>query len=259
MLNGVFTMKIDLLNKAQLSIINKNNFRYPLAIAEKDYFLAIVLQIIYNSRLKDKLVFKGGTAIHHLYLDQLRFSEDLDFAALEAVSIDDLKDVFAPYDFLEIVKYYLSNFSLKVERLKFLGPLGQANSIKLDIDLTQELIGPIRQLAYQNIYNMEVKVKGMDLVEICAEKLRAMNERARYRDFYDLAMVLNKEPVKPTEIVDISKKKELRKPLRSENISENLSIAQEAKDKGFENLYYREEITKDEIEEALKKLLPLTD
>jgi len=82
-------MKIDLLNKAQLSIINKNNLRYPLAIAEKDYFLAIVLQIIYNSSLKDKLVFKGGTAIHHLYLDQLRFSEDLDFVALEPVSIDD--------------------------------------------------------------------------------------------------------------------------------------------------------------------------
>ena len=259
MLNGVFTMKIDLLNKAQLSIINKNNFRYPLAIAEKDYFLAIVLQIIYNSPLKDKLVFKGGTAIHHLYLDQLRFSEDLDFVALEPISIDDLKEALLPYDFLEIVKYYPSDFSLKVERLKFLGPLGQANSIKLDIDLTQELIRPIKKLAYQNIYKMEVKVQGMDLAEICAEKMRAINERARHRDFYDLAMVLNKEPVKPTEIVNILKKKELRKPFRHESIIENLKIAQEAKDKGFENLYYREESIKDEIEEALKKLLPLID
>src|SRR3990170_1812369 len=104
-------MKIDLLNKAQLSIINKNNLRYPLAIAEKDYFLAIVLQIIYNSDLKDKLVFKGGTAIHHLYLDQLRFSEDLDFTALETVSIDDLREIFKPYDFLEIVKFYPSSFA----------------------------------------------------------------------------------------------------------------------------------------------------
>ncbi len=31
-------MKIDLLSRAQLSIINKNSLRYPLAIAEKDYF-----------------------------------------------------------------------------------------------------------------------------------------------------------------------------------------------------------------------------
>ena len=80
-------MKIDLLDKAQLSIINKNNFRYPLQIAEKDYFLAVVLKIIYSSKIKDKLIFKGGTAIHHLYLDQLRFSEDLDFTAKDKISI----------------------------------------------------------------------------------------------------------------------------------------------------------------------------
>ena len=51
-------MKIDLLTKAQLSVINKNDLRYPLAIAEKDYFLAVILQIIYNSTLKTKLIFK---------------------------------------------------------------------------------------------------------------------------------------------------------------------------------------------------------
>ena len=56
-------MRIDLLNRAQLSIINKNNYRYPLAEAEKDYFLAIVLKILYASPLGKKLVFKGGTAL----------------------------------------------------------------------------------------------------------------------------------------------------------------------------------------------------
>ena len=87
-------MKIDLLSRAQLSIFNKNSFRYPLQVAEKDYFLAIVLQIIYSSKLKDVLVFKGGTAIHHLYLDQLRFSEDLDFQTTGKITEDDLGDVF---------------------------------------------------------------------------------------------------------------------------------------------------------------------
>ncbi|MFZ3062304.1 MAG: nucleotidyl transferase AbiEii/AbiGii toxin family protein [Actinomycetota bacterium] len=99
----------------------------------------------------------------------------------------------------------------------------------------------------------------MDLSEICAEKLRAINERARYRDFYDLAMAFKKKPVKSSEIVDILKKKELRKELKEEHILKNLKIAQEAKDNGLENLYYREEITKDEIENVLGKLLPLLD
>lgn len=96
----------------------------PLAIAEKDYFLAVVLQIIYSFKLKDKLVFKGGTAIHHLYLDLLRFSEDLDFASTKPVTFDDIRDVLEQYDFLEIKRVSLSDFSLKIDRLKFIGPLG---------------------------------------------------------------------------------------------------------------------------------------
>lgn len=183
-------MKIDLLSRAQLSIINKNSLRYPLAIAEKDYLLAVVLQIIYSSKLKDSLVFKGGTAIHHLYLDQLRFSEDLDFQTTGKITEDDLREVFAPYDFLEIVKSYQSDFTLKIERLKFTGPLGQPNSIKLDIDLTQELILPAEKAEYNNVYGVPVTVSVMAAKEICAEKVRAVNERARYRDFFDLVMVM---------------------------------------------------------------------
>lgn len=257
MLNGASTMKIDLLNKSQLSVINKRTLRYPLADAEKDYFLAVVLKILYGSRLKNRLIFKGGTALNHLYLDQLRFSEDLDFGTLDSVRLKDLNEVFSEYDFLEIKKVSPSDFSLKIDRLKFVGPLGQANSIRIDIDLTQDIIRPIREMNYNNVYGMIVSVSGMDLTEICAEKLRAINERARYRDFYDLAMVLKKRPVAPSEIIEILEKKELRRELRKEYILENLKIAQEAKDNGLENLYYREEITKDEIEKTLDRLLPL--
>lgn len=257
MLNGASIMKIDLLNKSQLSIINKNNLRYPLAIAEKDYFLAVVLQIIYHSPLKDKLVFKGGTAIHHLYLDQLRFSEDLDFSAIEVVSIEDLKEAFASYDFLEIVKYYPSDFSLKIKRLKFLGPLGQANSIKIDIDLTQKLVLPSNKVEYKNVYKVPVTVSVMALKEICAEKLRAVNERARYRDFYDLGIVLKRNLFNPTEIIKILKQKELRKPLSKESVLDNFDIAKEAKKTGSETLYYREVINEKEIKKQLNGLLDL--
>ncbi|MBS3909949.1 MAG: nucleotidyl transferase AbiEii/AbiGii toxin family protein [Actinobacteria bacterium] len=248
-------MKIDLLSKSQLSIANKNNFRYPLAIAEKDYLLAVVLQIIYNSPLKDTLIFKGGTAIHHLYLNQLRFSEDLDFATAQALTIDDIKEVFEPYDFLEVVKFYHSDFALKIERLKFTGPLEQPNSIKIDIDLTQRLILPAQKRAYRNIYGVSATVLSMDLKEICAEKVRAINERARYRDFYDLALVLKEHNIEAKEIVEILKQKELRKPLSKNSILGNLQITEEARQSGAENLYYREEIALNEIKKALDGLL----
>lgn len=250
-------MKIELLNKVQLSAINKKNFAYPLAITEKDYFLAVVLQIIYNSNLKNKLFFKGGTAIHHLYLDQFRFSEDLDFTAIEPITIDDLNEVIKSYDFLEIVKYYPSNYSLKVERLKFLGPLNQANSIKIDINLEQKLILPVEELAYQNIYNVPITVKGMALKEICAEKIRAINERARYRDFYDLAMVIKTNSFEPGEIFEILEQKELKKPINRDLIFNNFKIANEFKESGADNIYYREEIPESEIKKIIGEMLDL--
>lgn len=252
-------MKIDLLNKTNLALINKNNYRYPLAVAEKDYFLAVVLQIIYDSKLKDKLIFKGGTAIHHLYLDQLRFSEDLDFSATDKISINEVREIFEPFDFFEIIKYYPSDFSLKIERLKFTGPLVQPNSIKIDIDLVQKLILPAKTANYQNIYNLPVKVIAMDLKEICAEKIRAINERARYRDFYDLAMALESNPMDEKEIIQILKQKELRKPLSKESILSNLEVAEEAKKSGAENLYYREEITVPEMKKIISELIGIFD
>lgn len=250
-------MKIDLINRAQLSLFNKNSLRYPLAVAEKDYFLAIVLQIIYSSKLKDALVFKGGTAIHHLYLNQLRFSEDLDFQTTGKITEDDLKEVFVPYDFLEIVKSYQSDFTLKIERLKFTGPLGQANSIKLDVDLTQDLILPAGKVEYKNVYGVPVTVSAMAVKEICAEKVRAVNERARYRDFYDLAMVMKTNGFDSNEILEILEKKELRKPLGKDSILENVEIAMEAKRSGAESLYYREEMDDGEMRESLNGVLEL--
>ena len=52
-------MKIDLLDRPQLEVLNKRGPQYNLQDAEKDYFLAVILGIIYGSGLKDKLVFKG--------------------------------------------------------------------------------------------------------------------------------------------------------------------------------------------------------
>ena len=38
----------------------------PLGTIEKDFVLTYILKKIYESSLKDKLIFKGGTALHRL-------------------------------------------------------------------------------------------------------------------------------------------------------------------------------------------------
>jgi predicted nucleotidyltransferase component of viral defense system len=68
----------SLLTKQVLQLINRRTLRYTPVAAEKDYFLTLALKILSQSSLYPTLVFKGGTAIHHCYLSQSRFSEDLD-------------------------------------------------------------------------------------------------------------------------------------------------------------------------------------
>jgi len=133
----------------QLEIINRKTLRYPLHIAEKDYFLALVLQIITKSALKNTLIFKGGTALHHLYLEQYRFSEDLDFSAnQQPVSLEEVRNIFVDTDYLSIKKDYLSGATVKIERLQYTGPLIQPNSLKVEIDFLQNVLLPPQTMKY---------------------------------------------------------------------------------------------------------------
>jgi predicted nucleotidyltransferase component of viral defense system len=119
--NGDYIMMIEILNREELVSYNKT-VKYPLAIAEKDYFLAIVSKIIFESKMRDKLIFKGGTALHHVYLPQLRFSEDLDFSSGSIkIDIDEIRDIFTDFDFLNIKKDYVSGATVKIEKLQYSG------------------------------------------------------------------------------------------------------------------------------------------
>lgn len=247
-------MMIELLDKSTLALMNKI-LKYPLAVAEKDYFLAVVSKIIYESTLRDKLIFKGGTALYHTYLPQLRFSEDLDFSSNQnPLSLDQLKAIFLPYDFLSIKKDYLSKATIKIERLLFTGPLGQANSLKMEIDFLQNVILPPREMDYHNAYGVETKVRVMDIREIVAEKIRAMNDRVRYRDFYDFSMICMKLNINLDEVIALVRQKEVRKPISPQVIFSNWQLAKKEKLNELTAIHYSEELSNDEIEKQLKRL-----
>lgn len=248
-------MNFNLLNKKELDVLNRRTLKYPLAIAEKDYFLALVSKIIYQSKLKDKLVFKGGTALHHCYLPQMRFSEDLDFTALESsIALDDIKAVLEAQDFLTVKKDYVSSATVKIEKLQYQGPLGLPNSLKVEIDFVQNAVLPAKEKPYKNVWGIKAKVKVMDIKEICAEKIRAASGRARYRDFYDLLMILKNFDLKLAEIVSLIKQKEIRKPISQKSILENWQVARQEKEADLDRLYCSKDALDSDIEKMLKGL-----
>jgi len=246
---------IQLITKSQLTILNRQKLKYPLTIAEKDYFLAVISKIIFESKIVNKLIFKGGTALYHAYLPQLRFSEDLDFSS-DAIKIelDEVRNIFSDFDFLEIKKDFVSDATVKIEKLQYAGPLGQANSLKIEIDFLQNIVLPPIETDYENIYGVKTKVRVMDIKEITAEKIRAMSDRARYRDYYDFIMILKKLKINMDEVLDLVRQKEVRKTISTENILNNWETAKQDKQADLQTIYYTEELSDEEIKNELKKL-----
>jgi len=248
-------MTAALLTKSDLSILNKRTLKYNLADAEKDYLLTIVSKIIYDSALRDKLVFKGGTAIHHCYLPQTRFSEDLDFTSSDkSITLDEVKAVFRPYDFLEIKEDYVSEATMKINRLKYTGPLGLSNSLKIEIDITQNVVLPAKAVDYKNAWKINTKVNAMDIKEICAEKIRAASGRARYRDFYDLLLLFEAFSFDVEEITELIKQKEIRKPVTQNSMRDNWKIAQVERRQELSRIYYAKDIAGADIERLISRL-----
>jgi len=248
-----------MLTRQQLEIINRKSLKYPLHIAEKDYLLALVLEVITNSALGKTLIFKGGTAIHHCYLEQYRFSEDLDFSANQKpVELEEVRKVFADVDYLQIKKDYLSEATIKIEKLQYAGPLTQPNSLKVEIDFLQNVVLPPQTLAYHNVWGLEFSVAVMDIREICAEKIRAMSDRARYRDFYDMYLVLDTHNIDLKEVVELVKRKEVRQPITKVNIEKNWQIVLTQKKKEMGQIYYSRQVEDSDIEKMIRSL-PLTE
>ena len=205
--------------------------------------------------MKDRLIFKGGTALHHVYLPQLRFSEDLDFSSnATKIELDEIRNLFSKIDFLEIKKDFISEATIKIEKLQYTGPLIQPNFLKVEIDFLQNVVLPPLEMDYENNYGIKTKVRVMDIREITAEKIRAMSDRVRYRDFYDFAMIVKSLIIDIDEVLKLVRQKEVRKTISKENILNNWQLARQEKHKDLNSIRYTKELSNEEIEEELDKL-----
>jgi predicted nucleotidyltransferase component of viral defense system len=174
-----------------------------LRLAELDYLQDVALLIIYRE-FGGKLIFKGGTCLYKVY-GLNRFSEDLDFTATKK---------FRPKDFFYRLPYFFSLLNIKstvkVERfesgmnifLRTMGPLYDgkketAATITINISLRERVLLPPKIYTYAPLYS-EIRpfdIFAMDDKEILAEKIRAVYERNKARDVYDVWYLLKVKDV----------------------------------------------------------------
>lgn len=245
-----------MIGKPQLQLINRRTLRYPLDIAEKDYFLALAVKRISESPLGDLLVFKGGTAIHHCYLPQHRFSEDLDFTSLDQqLTLETVVGALEATREFTVRKQFASPATLKVERLGYAGILSQPGAIKVEIDRKQNVVLPPVQRRYENVWGIEAKIQTLQLQEVMAEKVRATSTRARYRDFYDLALLAGESEVDLNGAVELLRHKEIRLPVSPAGIAANWRRAQAEAADEMRSIYVAQPVSSEAISALVESLV----
>lgn len=191
----------------------------PQFVIEKDYALSYLLDaIVAVPRLRESLVFKGGTCLRKVFFAGYRFSEDLDFTSRAPWACDALLDAFGeaarhmsqrigihgPFEVVLNEETYgaphpRGQCAFRV-RVQFPWMRTPACSLKIEVSAQEPLLAGSVERTLIHEFPSEyliASIPSYSLEEIAAEKLRAFLQsrqhlrdrgwlRNRPRDLYDL-------------------------------------------------------------------------
>ena len=171
----------------------------PQAVVEKDVALSAALLAIAGSELAKHVVFKGGTAIRKIYFKDARFSEDLDFNAMDMdrngcmkLLKEALESKLTEGINFEKVEEERTVAGLKAS-VKYVGPLAHAQRIRFDFNFRENLVEkPVRKEIIDSYGFGSGELMVLSLEEIFAEKIHALGCRSAPRDLYDSWFLFDK-------------------------------------------------------------------
>jgi predicted nucleotidyltransferase component of viral defense system len=193
------------------------NKGFPAGVMEKDYALTWMLYGVYNSKLKDVLAFKGGTALSKVYFPKFwRLSEDLDFTLATEIHHEEIEPMLR--NCLNLlnektgmnfnISSFHSNPDHAIVSIQFTGSLGK-NVIRMDISLKELLVTELLKIeitdGYSDSIGFTILVYSLD--EILLEKLRSIIQRGKSRDYFDVWMLLTRNKFDRDMIKDLFKEK----------------------------------------------------
>jgi uncharacterized protein len=176
----------------------------PTSTIERDYAQNWLLSALRTI----PMAFKGGTGIRKVFIENYRFSDDLDFTLIEPIDADALQAMVS--DAVVRVReesgiLFEDDFGFRVTKTGFKATTrfrilnrGSASPVKIDLDLTgpeqEEVLLPVSERPVFHPYSdrLSVAVTSYALEEIMAEKIRSLFQRNRSRDLYDLVQLVDR-------------------------------------------------------------------
>lgn len=193
---------------------------------EQDLVICRALVEIYKDEfLADSLAFRGGTALHKLYLQpQPRYSEDIDLVQIKAGSMGKIIDrIREALSFLGRAKVDAGE-TMATLKFRFDSEFPPVVSLRLKIEMNCRehftVLGWEKKLfeVKSSWFNGECNLITYRLEEILGMKLRALYQRRKGRDLYDLWKALTTSNINPDLLIKCYKEymaKSLDKPIPS--------------------------------------------
>jgi predicted nucleotidyltransferase component of viral defense system len=165
---------------------------------EQDLIICRALIAIYNDEfLSSRLAFRGGTALHKLYLKpQSRYSEDIDFVQIQSetvgVILDKLREVLS---FLgkPVIKQKRNNNTM-VFKVNSTFPPVMPIRLKVEINCKEHFsvlgLTKIHFELKNQWFSGNCEITTYQLDELIGTKLRALYQRKKGRDLFDLQKAL---------------------------------------------------------------------
>lgn len=174
------------------------------AMVEQDLIISVMLTMLFRDEvIRDGLLFRGGTALHKLHLDvPLRYSEDIDLVQREAGPIgpqfDRIRAVLTER-FGEPRRKIGQGIATLTYRLDSEDAPPLPLRIKIEINTREHMQALPVEHKYLDVqsrwYEGEAEIPIYHLDELLATKLRALYQRRKGRDLFDLGLALRTLPV----------------------------------------------------------------
>lgn len=161
----------------------------------REYIQHLFLSALYKFKDSENLLFKGGTALRILYQSP-RFSEDLDFSSINFTSGKRIESIFISA--LEEIEK--ENITIELQEAKltsggYLGIIGYQfyhfkGEILFEVSLRKKIKIEGRAEVIISDYIPAYTIMHLVPKEIIDEKIKALLERGKPRDYYDLYFFL---------------------------------------------------------------------
>lgn len=198
-------------------------------VVEKDYVLGWLLAAVAgHPEASQQWVFKGGTCLKKCFFETYRFSEDLDFSLMPGAryTAPELREIlqelaeratelsgiaFLPETIVVQERKNKQGDVTFEARIGYRGPMADPSVPRVRFDLTRQeplLDGVDRRgvfHAYPDTLPEGLSVATYSIDELFAEKLRALTERTRPRDLYDVVFMLENR----VDALDLGRSREL--------------------------------------------------